>query len=81
MYQESVSQVEQIAFPDPQPELRGKSSSLVRCACSDCGAHAYRPLGPDGASPLEPTGAGTTCTVCGANELVPLDQPAPMLAA
>jgi hypothetical protein len=73
MCREPVMQAEPLAVPDFEPVLRWDVPSLVRCACSDCGTHAYRRLAPDGASALSPTGAPATCRVCGGSALEPLD--------
>lgn len=79
MRKEAVVQPEGITVPDGRT-LDWRTPALVLCACSDCGAHAYRRLGTDGAGPFDLTGTPATCTVCGASELVPLDAPAPALA-
>ena len=68
------------AGPGPGWARRWQTPSLVACACSDCGAHAYRRLGPDDAGPVDPTGTPATCTVCCAGALLPLDVSTPALA-
>lgn len=76
MYRQAGVQDERVAVRDPEP-MRWQSPALVRCACSACGTHAYRRLGPDGGGPLDLTGVSATCRVCGASALAALEQPVP----
>lgn len=74
MRRETAVEARRAFASDFGPELHWELPSLVRCACSDCGTHAYRRLAPDGASALSATGAPATCRVCGGTALEPLDR-------
>ena len=69
---EPVMQAEPTLVLDARPIPRWLASSRRRCCCSRCGTHAYRRLRPDGAGPLDPSGAPATCTVCGGAPLLPM---------
>lgn len=62
-----------------EPFPRWRSPSLVRCACSNCGTHAYRRLVGVEDGPLACMASPVACSVCGSRQYTELDLPLPLL--
>ncbi len=72
VYQERATLEDEATVSDPEPMLTWHGAEPVRCACSHCGAHAYRRVRPNASGLLGVAGGPVACTVCGGNELTPL---------